>query len=116
MKENLKKLVSYYKPYKLLFFFDLLFAIVGAAVSLVMPLIVRYITSEVVYFELNEALRMIVILGFVMIALVAVEFGCNYFMNDLLLLSHDAKVYFLPIQINIVLLTFLQKKYNSTEL
>ena len=81
MKENLKKLVSYYKPYKLLFFCDLLFAIVGAAVSLVMPLIVRYITSEVVYFELNEALRTIVILGLVMIALVAVEFGCNYFMT-----------------------------------
>ena len=61
MKENLKKLVTYYKPYKLLFFSDLLFAIIGAAVSLVMPLIVRYITSEVVYFELSEALRTIVV-------------------------------------------------------
>jgi len=81
MKENLKKLVSYYKPYKLLFFSDLLFAIIGAAVSLVMPLIVRYITSEVVYFELNEALHTIVVLGLVMVALVIVEFGCNYFMT-----------------------------------
>lgn len=81
MKENLKKLVTYYKPYKILFFSDLLFAIIGAAVSLVMPLIVRYITSEVVYFELSEALRTIVVLGLVMVALVAVEFGCNYFMT-----------------------------------
>lgn len=81
MKENLKKLVTYYKPYKLLFFSDLLFAIIGAAVSLIMPLIVRYITSEVVYFELSEALRTIVVLGIVMVALVAVEFGCNYFMT-----------------------------------
>ena len=30
MKKNLKKLLSYYKPYKLLFFIDLFFAIVGA--------------------------------------------------------------------------------------
>ena len=81
MKENLKKLASYYKPYKLLFFSDLAVAILGAAVSLVMPLIVRYITSEVVYYEMSEALRTIVILGFVMIGLVLVEFGCNYFMT-----------------------------------
>ncbi len=80
MKENLKKLASYYKPYKLLFFSDLLFAIIGAAVSLVMPLIVRYITSEVVYLELSEALHTIVVLGLIMVALVVVEFGCNYFM------------------------------------
>ena len=81
MKENLKELASYYKPYKLLFFSDLLFAIIGAAVSLVMPLIVRYITSEVVYLELSEAMRTIVVLGAVMVALVVVEFGCNYFMT-----------------------------------
>ena len=81
MKENLKKLASYYKPYKLLFFSDLVVAILGAAVSLIMPLIVRYITSEVVYFEMSEALRTIVILGFVMVGLVLVEFGCNYFMT-----------------------------------
>ena len=81
MKENLKKLASYYKPYKLLFFSDLAFAILGAAVSLVMPLIVRYITSEVVYFEMSEALRTIVVLGLVMIGLVLIEFGCNYFMT-----------------------------------
>ena len=81
LKENLKKLVSYYKPYKLLFFSDLVFAIIGAAVSLVMPLIVRYITNEVVYFEMNEALRMIVVLGLIMVGLVIIEFGCNYFMT-----------------------------------
>lgn len=81
LKENLKKLVSYYKPYKLLFFSDLVFAIIGAAVSLVMPLIVRYITNEVVYFEMSEALRMIVVLGLIMVGLVVIEFGCNYFMT-----------------------------------
>ena len=49
MKEILKKLVGYYKPYRGLFFSDLFFAILGAAVTLVIPLIVRYITSTVVY-------------------------------------------------------------------
>ncbi len=81
MKKNLKKLISYYKPYKLLFFSDMLFAILGAGVSLIMPLIVRYITNEVVYFEMSKAMGMILILGAVMIGLVIVEAGCNYFMT-----------------------------------
>lgn len=80
MKRNLKKLFRYYRPYKLLFFSDLFFAMIGAAITLVMPLIVRYITNEVVYFEGQKALQTILILGIVMLALVLVEMGCNYFM------------------------------------
>lgn len=48
MGKTLKRLVSYYKPYKGLFFSDLFFAILGAGITLVIPLIVRYITSTVV--------------------------------------------------------------------
>ncbi len=81
MRKNLKRLFSYYKPYKLLFFSDLFFAMLGAAITLVMPLIVRYVTNEVVYFEGQKALETILILGGVMIALVLVEMGCNYFMT-----------------------------------
>lgn len=79
MWEKLKKLFAYYKPYKLLFISDLFFAVLGAVVTLVIPLIVRYITNEVVYFEASSASRMILNLGAVLIALVLVEFGCNYY-------------------------------------
>ena len=79
MKEKLKKLLSYYKPYKGLFFADMFFAILGAAVTLVIPLIVRYITNEVVYFEHHEVMRTITMLGGLMIFLVVVEYVCNYF-------------------------------------
>ena len=78
MKNKLKKLFSYYKPYKGLFFADMFFAILGAAVTLVIPLIVRYITNEVVYFERNEVMRTITMLGGLMIFLVLVEYVCNY--------------------------------------
>lgn len=80
MKKNLKKLFGYYKPYKFLFFSDLFFAMIGAAITLIMPLIVRHITSEVMYFEGKEALQTILILGAVMIGLVLIEMGCNYYM------------------------------------
>lgn len=80
MKRNLKKLFSYYKPYKLLFFSDLFFAMVGAAITLVIPLIVRYITNDVVYYESQRALETILLLGVIMIILILIEFGCNHFM------------------------------------
>lgn len=81
MKRNLKKLFSYYKPYELLFFSDLFFAIVGAVITLVIPLIVRYITNEVVYFESGKAQETILFLGIFLILLVIIEAGCNYFMT-----------------------------------
>ena len=80
MKKNLKKLLGYYKPYRLLFFSDLFFAIIGAIVTLIIPLIVRYITNEVVYFEVEKVKESILFLGIVMTVLVLIEFGCNYFM------------------------------------
>lgn len=79
MREKLKKLFSYYKPYRLLFYSDMFFAILGAIITLIIPLIVRYITNEVVYFNEHKAIQTILILGVAMIGLVLVEFGCNYF-------------------------------------
>lgn len=81
MRNKLKRLFSYYKPYKLLFWADMFFAILGAATSLAIPLIVRHITSEVVFFESHEAMRTILVLGAAMLALVALEFACNYFIT-----------------------------------
>lgn len=81
MNHKWKKLISYYKPYKGLFFADLLFAITGAGITLVIPLIVRYITNKVVYLPGNEPFRMIVRLGLLMIVLALTECFCNFFIT-----------------------------------
>ena len=73
---------SYYKPYRGIFWADMFFALVAAAVSLAIPLIVRYITSQVVYFGAQEALHTIVRLGIVMLVLIAVQFYGNYFIAN----------------------------------
>ena len=77
MKKNLKTLLSYYKPYKFLFFSDLFFAMLCAAITLIIPLVVRYITNEVIYYDGGQALKTILALGGVMVVLVLVEMGCN---------------------------------------
>lgn len=39
MQHKWKRLISYYRPYRGLFFSDMVFAILGAAVTLAIPLI-----------------------------------------------------------------------------
>ncbi len=82
MGNKWKKLASYYKPYMPLFLADMFFAILGAGVTLAIPLIVRYITDEVITLEAQAALDKITVLVIVMLALVAVECFCNYFIAN----------------------------------
>lgn len=79
MKAKLKKLMAYYKPYKGLFFSDMFFAILGASITLVIPLLVRYITGNVVYQEASQAFQTILKLGIFMMALVLIEAFCNFY-------------------------------------
>ncbi len=79
MEHKWKRLAGYYRPYRVLFFADLLFAVLGAGVSLGIPLIVRYITTNVIILPGNEALQIIAKLGAVMLAMVALECYCNFF-------------------------------------
>ena len=81
MRDNLKKLVSYYKPYMGTFLLDMFFAVVASAIALVVPLIVRYITSEVIYLE-SGAKERIVHLGLILIGLVIIQFFSNYYITN----------------------------------
>ncbi|MBS6195918.1 MAG: ABC transporter ATP-binding protein [Clostridiales bacterium] len=79
MEHKLKKLAAYYKPYKGLFWSDMFFAMLGAAVTLMIPLMVRYITGTVVELPIEQSTRMIVKLGIVMLIMVALEGFCNFY-------------------------------------
>lgn len=81
MDHKLKKLAAYYKPYRGLFWADMFFAMLGAAITLIIPLMVRYITGTVVEMPLAESTKIIVQLGIVMVAMVALEGFCNFFIT-----------------------------------
>lgn len=80
--DNIKKMLSYYKPYMRIFTADMFFALLEAAAVLVIPILVRYITQDVIYRPADEALRTICFLGLFMVALVAVECYCKYFISN----------------------------------
>lgn len=74
-----KRFLGYYKPYRKIFVADMFFACLGAAIVLLIPLIVRYITGTVLMWDTSEALHTIIRLGILMIGLVFLECYCNYF-------------------------------------
>lgn len=78
-KHEWKKFLSYYKPYRKIFAADMLFACMGAAVTLIIPLIIHYITSDVIYRDSAQSLHTILILTGIMALLVLLECYCNYF-------------------------------------
>lgn len=77
---RLKMLAGYYKPYKGLFFADL-FAFLGAAVTLVIPLMVRYIMNSISEMPAAEAKTMILKIGVGMLVLILVQLGSRYFIT-----------------------------------
>ena len=78
MDSRFKKFLSYYRPYKGLFLADMICAFIAAGVTLVFPIITRYITGTVLNQEPVE-FSTIYKLGIFMVVLVIVEYFCNYF-------------------------------------
>lgn len=82
MSQKLKKFISYYRPYLGLFFADLGCALIASGISLVFPLIIRYITKDVLSTDLSKAMTTIWQLVLLMLFLIAVEYCCNYFITS----------------------------------
>ena len=74
----IKKFIKYYKPYKKLFFMDLLAALLFAVCNLVYPMITREIMNEVVP---NKDLRMLVIFAFTLLFIFIMKAFLNHFMQ-----------------------------------
>lgn len=80
MSKKTKKFLSYYKPYLGLFAADMFFALLASAISLVYPMIVRYITNDIlVNNDISESAPIIIKLLFVMLGLAAIEYLSVFF-------------------------------------
>ena len=74
-----KKFLSYYKPYVGMLTADIVCAIIVSAVTLIIPLCIRYVTKNVLAEVTPETLRQIYLMGALMLVLVAVHTVCNMF-------------------------------------
>ncbi len=82
MRRNLKKMISYYKPYRGVFWADMFFATLSAAIALTLPLIIRYVTSTLIYMEADVVFERIAWIGAAMLVMVVVDCYCKYFISN----------------------------------
>ena len=82
MLENLKKLVSYYKPYKKVFMADMFFAIMASFIALLIPLVVRYVTAKVIYMPAEQVVKTMIIIAIVVGILILFQCYCNYYIAN----------------------------------
>ena len=82
MLENLKKLVSYYKPYKKVFLADMFFAIMASFIALLIPLVVRYVTAKVIYMPAEQVVKTMIIIAIVVGVLILFQCYCNYYIAN----------------------------------
>jgi len=79
MKSRTAKFFSYYKPYKLLFISVMACAVLGTAISLILPLCTRYITKDLLEQNAPDALERILWMGALMLVLVAMQTAFNFY-------------------------------------
>ncbi|TDQ37212.1 ABC transporter ATP-binding protein [Aureibacillus halotolerans] len=77
----IKKFLSYYKPYKGIFLTVLGCALFVSCLQLVFPLLVRYITNDVLESDLATALTDVYWIGGIMLLLIVVQNIGNYFVD-----------------------------------
>ncbi len=82
MNQNLKKMMGYYKPYLKIFWADMFFATLSAAVALTIPLVVRYVTSTLIYLPADEIIRRITYIGIGLVVLLAIDCYSRFFIGN----------------------------------
>lgn len=83
MGKNLKRMAGYYRPYIGIFLLDMFFALVASVVALIIPLAVRYITSNIAGMDSDTAVNRVIIIGSVLVILVILQFISNYYISNI---------------------------------
>lgn len=81
MNARVKKFFSYYKPYLGLLCADMICAFLVSAITLALPLCIRYITKNLLETDTPDALNQIYMMGAIMLALVALYTACHAFID-----------------------------------
>lgn len=81
-KNNLRKMISYYKPYMGMFWADMFFATLSSGVALSIPLVVRYVTSTLVYQSPEVILNQTIKIAILLAILVVIDFGSRFFIGN----------------------------------
>ncbi|MDF2533569.1 MAG: thiamine transporter permease [Clostridia bacterium] len=78
---KISRFIAYYKPYKLLFFADMICALVVSGVDLSFPILVRNLLDKGINNVQGLAFDLILKVALLMVVLRVIEYLCNYFIT-----------------------------------
>lgn len=79
---NLKKMLSYYRPYLGIFWADMFFATLSSAVALTLPLVVRYVTSTLIHQSSEVILGQVGYIALFLAVLLAMDGYSKFFIGN----------------------------------
>lgn len=79
---KLKKFISYYKPYKSMFFMDMFCALVLSAIDLIFPKLVQYLMDEVYSVRPPNMLQIIFLTGAGLLVLYIIRYFCQHYITS----------------------------------
>ncbi len=81
-KNNLGKMLTYYKPYMKIFWADMFFATLSAGVALVIPLIIRYVTKDLIYTDRDTIVGQIPYIAILLFSLLIIDLFSKFFIGN----------------------------------
>lgn len=78
----LKKFISYYKPYKKLFFFDMFCALVIAVVDLILPQVLRFVNRFLTADNVTDIMQTLGLIGLTLLVLYIIRLGAQYYVTS----------------------------------
>lgn len=79
--DKLRRFITYYKPYKGLFFLDMLCSFTAAGIDLLFPVLVKYLLDQGLSAEMGVAFDIIAKIGILMLAMYILKYFCQYFIT-----------------------------------
>ncbi len=80
--KTIKKFISYYKPYRFLFYMDMFCATVVSAIDLAFPLIFSYLTKNFFIKNSITVMQYIWFIGFALLGIYVIKYFCQRFITS----------------------------------
>lgn len=80
--KTIRRFISYYKPYKGMFFMDMFCALTLSGIDLVFPIIVRYLLNDVYAMDKSVILKYVALIGGVLLLMYVVRYFCQYYITS----------------------------------
>ena len=79
---TIRKFISYYKPYKGMFFMDMFCAFVLSVIDLVFPMIVRFLLDDVYTQDEAKIIKYVAIIGSALFIMYILRYFCQYYITS----------------------------------